>query len=64
MEQNIFEHEGKTYLRIGDKAVPFDRYDENGKPVIVPVIETTEHPDGRKDVTVKVPFLTIQPIQN
>lgn len=64
MEHNVFEQDGKTYLRIGDKAIPFDGYDENGKPVIKPVITTVEHPDGRKDVTVHVPCLTIQPKQN
>lgn len=64
MEQNVFEQDGQTYLRIGDKAIPFNGYDVNGKPVIKPVVETIIRPDGQRDVTVKVPFLTIQPTQN
>lgn len=56
---DIFTHEGRQYVRFGDKAIPFESFDENGKPIIKPVIENIEHPDGRKDVIVHVPFLTI-----
>ena len=60
---NVFEHEGKTYLRMGDKAIPFEGYDQDGKPIIKPVIENIEHPDGRKDVIVHIPCLIIQSVK-
>lgn len=57
----LIEQDGQTYLRVGDKAIPVE-LDENGVPrPIKPQIERTEHEDGRVDVTVKVPCLTIVP---
>ena len=50
------------FIRIGGKVFEIDRYTEiDGKqvPVIKAVSEVTEHPDGRRDVTVKVPCLSM-----
>jgi hypothetical protein len=58
--KNTFEKNGKKYMRIGDKAIPFDDYDKEGRPIIKPKVETKEYPDGRKDATVKIPALTIK----
>ena len=60
---SIFEHEGQKYVRIGDKAIPFDSVDADGKPIIIPIIENIVHTNGRKDVIVRVPCLTIQQTQ-
>jgi len=57
---DVFEKDGQKYLRIGDKAVPFDDYDAAGKPIIKPKIEVREHPDGRRDTIVKIPALQIR----
>jgi hypothetical protein len=49
-------------LRIGDRIVTVDRVD-NGVPVIKAQCETIKHADGRQDVVVNVPCLTIQSAQ-
>lgn len=49
----------KNYLRIGDKLVEIDRFDENGKPVITATSKEVRHDDGRVDVTIIVPCLQI-----
>ncbi len=55
----IVEKDGQKYIVIGDKAVPFNKTDENGKPVIKVESEEFTHPDGRKDVKVKMPALKV-----
>ena len=48
------------YIRIGDKVLKVERYELVGEkriPVIKAESEETVHPDGRVDVTVKVPCL-------
>jgi len=55
----IFESNGQKYIKIGDKAIPFDDYDESGNPIIKPKIEKITHPDGRTDVKVKITSLRI-----
>ena len=52
----IVEHEGKKYLKIGDKAIPLGK---DGKPIIKCTSTTKCHPDGRVDCTVQVPCLQI-----
>ena len=57
---NIIEHEGKKYLRIGDKAIPIDDFDAEGKPVIKGVYsEEIPNDNGGIDCTVHVPCLQI-----
>jgi len=56
----IIEENGKKYLIIGDKAIPFERFDEAGNPIIDVKSETIKHPDGRQDVIIKVPCLQIK----
>lgn len=56
----IIEKDGQKYLVIGKKAVPFDEVDKNGKPKIKVESEEITHPDGSKDVKVKVPALEIK----
>jgi len=59
--RSIFEQDGQKYLRIGNKAIPFESFGPDGKPVIKAIPHVTEHPDGRRDVRVEVPCLIIQP---
>ena len=47
-------------LRIGDKVVQVDRY-ENGVPVIKAEAQEIKRPDGTQDVVVTVPCLRIAP---
>jgi len=56
----IIEKDGKRYLVIGDKAIPFERFDEAGNPIIDVKSEVIKHPDGRQDVIIKVPCLQIK----
>lgn len=63
MEHNIFEQDGKTYLRIGDKAIPLDGYDENGKPIIKAESEDFINEHGIPSKRAKVNCLTIQSIK-
>lgn len=56
----IVKHEGKDYVRMGDKLIPVDHFDENGKPVIVAVwSEETPNANGGQDCTVHVPCFQI-----
>lgn len=57
----IIKHEGKDYLRIGDKAVLIDHYDEYGKAVLTKECWSEETPNesGGKDCTVHVPCFQI-----
>ncbi len=55
----IIEKDGKKYLLIGDKAVPFDKVDSNGRPIIEVKTEETINQNGGKDVKVKVPSLKV-----
>jgi len=52
----IIEHEGKKYLKIGDKAIPLNA---DGKPNIKCTSTEKCHPDGRVDCTIHVPCLQI-----
>ena len=57
---NIIEHEGRKYLRVGDKAILIDHFDENGKPIINEVwSEETPNAKGGQDCTVHVSCLQI-----
>ena len=56
----ILTIEGKKYLRVGDKAVLIDHFDENGEPVITGVwSEETPNAKGGMDCTVHMPCLQI-----
>ena len=55
----IIEKGKKKYLKIGERAIPFDGYDKNGKPVIKPRVLRTVHPNGRVDVKITIPSLKI-----
>lgn len=56
----IIEHEGRKYLRVGDKAVLIDHFDKDGKPVISKVwSEKTSNANGGQNCTVHVPCLQI-----
>jgi len=60
MTKEIITHEGRQYLRIGDKAILIDHFDENGKPVIGQVwSEETKNDAGGQDCTVHVPCFQI-----
>ncbi len=58
---NIIEHEGKKYVRIGDKAILIDHFDKEGKPVLTRECWSEETPNaaGGMDCTVHVPCLQI-----
>ena len=59
MNGEIVIQDGKKYLIIGNKAIPFDAVDANGKPIIKTNSETIKYPDGRQDVTVFVDCLDV-----
>ncbi len=50
--------QGQEYKRVGDKMVPITR-DEKGNASVGAMSTTFKHPDGRQDVTVRVPCLQI-----
>lgn len=59
--RNIIKHEGKDYLRVGDKAILIDHYDADGKPVITDTwSEETPNASGGQDCTVHVRCLQIK----
>lgn len=58
--ENIMEQNGKKYIIIGDKAMEINSFDEAGKPVIKVESEKIVYPDGRQDVIIRVPCLSIQ----
>jgi len=49
----------KKYIRVRDKLVEIDRFDDNGKPVIKATSTEVRHPDGKVDVTVHVSCLQV-----
>ena len=55
----IIEKGKKKYLKIGERAIPFDDYDRKGKPVIRPRVLRTVHPNGRIDIQITIPSLKI-----
>ncbi len=55
----IIEKDGQKYLVVKGMAIPFSETDASGKPVIKVDSETITHPDGRKDVKIKVPTLKV-----
>lgn len=58
---NIIEHEGKKYLRVGDKLIEVDA---NGKPVHECWSEETPNANGGMDCTVHVPCLQIAAVRH
>ena len=54
MKSGIISAGGKLYLRLGDKAIPFDKFDANGKPIIKVETQRVEE-DGKVNVIVKIP---------
>lgn len=57
----VFEHEGQKYLKVAeDKAMPIDGLRDDGTPIVRPRAEEIVHLDGRKDVKMHVPLLTIK----
>lgn len=59
MAKEILTIKGKKYLRIGNKAVPIDHFDANGKPVIGCWSEGMPNAAGGRDCTVHVPCFQI-----
>lgn len=61
MANEILTVDGKKYLKVGDKAVLIDHFDEDDKPVIKGVYsEKLIGPDGSKSRTVHIPYLQIE----
>ena len=56
---NIVKVKGKDYLKIKDKLVEIDHFDENGKPVIGVWSEEKPNATGGMDCTVHVNCLQI-----
>lgn len=56
---SILKVNGKDYVKMGDKLVEVDHYDEKGKPVFRTWSEEKIHSDGRIDCTVHVECLQI-----
>jgi hypothetical protein len=60
VKNEILTIDGKKYLKVGDKAVLIDHFDENGKPVVrAAYSQELKGPDSRKDCTVHIPCLQI-----
>ena len=51
---NIVKIEGKSYVRVGDKLVEIDYFDEQGKPVLKCWSEEKPNANGGMDCTVHV----------
>lgn len=60
INRRVFNKRGKKYLAINGRAIPFDDYDENGRPVIKPWIVRDKDENGKDRVRVKVPSLSIK----
>lgn len=61
---NIIEHEGKKYVRIGDKVILIDHFDDNGDPVIGCWSEEKPNAQGGMDCTVHVGCFQIAAVEN
>lgn len=55
----IIEKDGKKYLVMGNKAIPFNDIDAYGKPIIKVRSEEIKLPNGRKDVKIFVESLKV-----
>lgn len=58
--KRIFEKDGQKYLRIGNKAIPFNDVDKHGKPIIKPEIIKTKTKDGKENIIIKLPALKVR----
>jgi len=58
----VVQIDGNYYLEFKDKHIPVTIVD--GNPVIKPKCEEITHPDGRKDVKIKVPCLTTTKVEH
>jgi hypothetical protein len=59
MKKFIVKKNGLSYLVVGKRAIPFDKTDASGKPIIKVETEEKINENGGKDVTVKVPSLKV-----
>jgi len=55
----MIEQNEEKFIKVGDKAVKVEGFNESGIPIIKCESEEIIHPDGRKDIIIKVPCLTI-----
>lgn len=55
----IVTHEGKQYVRQGDKLIEIDHFDQNGVPVFSSWSEETPNAAGGMDCTIHVNCLQI-----
>lgn len=55
----IVEKDGKKYLIIGDKAIPYELTDKDGKPIIKVRSEETKNEKGGTDIKVFIPSLKV-----
>lgn len=56
--------DGKKYVRVGNKLIPYNKVDKNGKPIIQPKIVKDKDEKGKEIVRVKIPCLNIKPENN
>ena len=59
-KDNVFVKNGQKYLRMGDKAIPFDSYGKNGLPIIKPTIIKDKDENGKDRIRIKIPNLIIK----
>lgn len=55
----IIEQNGKKYLILGDKAIPYEFTDKHGKPMIEVKTEETKNKNGGMDIKVYVQTLKV-----
>ena len=59
MKYTILEKNGKKYIIIGTKAIPFEKFDTNNIPIIKVRSKETINKKGGKDIKVFVPLLKV-----
>ena len=59
MKYTILEKDRKKYIIIGNRAIPFEKFDTNNIPIIKVRSKKTINKKGGKDIKVFVPVLRV-----
>jgi len=63
-KENVFVKNGQKYLKLGDKAIPFDSYGKNGLPLIKPKVIRDKDENGKPRLRIQIPTLKIKTKSN
>lgn len=60
----LIEHDGKQYMKLGNRLIEVSSFSAEGKPVIKCSSEQTPNANGGMDCTITVPCLRLANKQN